>query len=349
MPKKNKETLPNDVRPDRTGEAESKKAAASATPTRPAPARFVQAADVDGTAPETDEPTPEEMEAMLQGKNRTHFEGLGDAWAVLTGQNPAAIMPQIAATVMHEGGTRPSWQWKRNNKDHVLLAWPKDQPVRASLLVSGAEGEKLAPVTAVPLLDGLPNDLTVEEVHPWQSGLEANVAVSMIEGKNPMWFFDPLYGRDRDDLTPGITHTFLLAGLAYGLRKALLDQVTITQGPRYEAYAQAWLQENPGKSRLDVPPLKVDVTGRHLIMPGRRFCEYQLRAAVEEVQDCQLEKMPVKLLYLSFPFENREPLRLPVYASKMVLGDFVPEKGQEVDAYVWLQGRIIDMDEGPQQ
>lgn len=205
------------------------------------------------------------------------------------------------------------------------------------------------PVTAVPLLDGLPNDLAVEEVHPWQSGLEANVAVSMIEGKNPMWFFDPLYGRDRDDLTPGITHTFLLAGLAYGLRKALLDQVTITQGPRYEAYAAAWLEENPGTSRLDVPPLKVDVTGRHLIMPGRRFCEYQLRAAVEEVQDCYLEKMPVKLLYLSFPFENREPLRLPVYASQMVLGDFVPEKGQEVDAYVWLQGRIIDMDEGPQQ
>lgn len=349
MPKKNKETLPDDARPDRTGAAESKKAGASATPTPPGPARFVQAARVDGKAPEAGEPTPEEMEAMIQGKNRSHFEGLGDAWAVLTGQNPAAIMPQIAATIMHEGGTRPSWQWKRNHKDHVLLAWPKDQPVRASLLVSGEEGEKLAPVTAVPLLDGLPNDLTVEEVHPWQSGLEANVAVSMIEGKNPMWFFDPLYGRDRDDLTPGITHTFLLAGLAYGLRKALLDQVTITQGPRYEAYAQAWLQENPGKGRLDVPPLKVDVTGRHLIMPGRRFCEYQLRAAVEDVQDCQLEKMPVKLLYLSFPFENRAPLRLPVYASQMVLGDFVPEKGQEVDAYVWLQGRIIDMDEGPQQ
>lgn len=349
MPKKNKETLPDDARPDRTGAAESKKVGASATPTPPDPARFVQAARVDGKAPEAGEPTPEEMEAMIQGKNRSHFEGLGDAWAVLTGQNPAAIMPQIAATIMHEGGTRPSWQWKRNHKDHVLLAWPKDQPVRASLLVSGEEGEKLAPVTAVPLLDGLPNDLTVEEVHPWQSGLEANVAVSMIEGKNPMWFFDPLYGRDRDDLTPGITHTFLLAGLAYGLRKALLDQVTITQGPRYEAYAQAWLQENPGKGRLDVPPLKVDVTGRHLIMPGRRFCEYQLRAAVEDVQDCQLEKMPVKLLYLSFPFENRAPLRLPVYASQMVLGDFVPEKGQEVDAYVWLQGRIIDMDEGPQQ
>ena len=37
-----------------------------------------------------------------------------------------------------------------------------------------------------------------------------------------MWFYDPLYLRDKDDLTPGITHTFSLAGLCFALRKALL-------------------------------------------------------------------------------------------------------------------------------
>ena len=331
MPGKRKETMPEEA------------------VERPAAEQFVQVSPADGAMPDGREPTPEEMEAMLEGKNRTHFEGLGDAWAVLTGQNPAEVVPQVVGTVMHEGGTRPAWQWKRGGRDHILLAWPQDQPVRASVLVAGDEGGKLAPVSAVPLLDGLPNDLTVEEAHPWENGLGANVAVSMIEGKNPMWFFDPLYGRDRDDLTPGITHTFLLAGLAYGLRKALLDEVTITQGPKFEAYAEAWLAENPGASRLDVPPLKVKVAGRQMIMPGRRFCEYQMRAVNEEVQDCQLEKMPVKLLYLSFPFENREPMRLALYVSKMVLGDFEPEKGQEVDAYVWLQARIIDIDQGPQQ
>ena len=202
MPKKSKETLPE---------------------TAAGGEQFVKVAQADDTNPDAREASPEEMEAMLQGKNRTHFEGLGDAWAVLTGQNPAAVMPQVVGTVLHEGGTRPSWQWKRGGRDHVLMAWPKDQPVRASVLVAGEQGGKLTPVSVVPLLDGLPNDLTVEEVHPWESGLGANVAVSMVEGKNPMWFFDPLYGRDHDDLTPGITHTFLLAGLAYGLRKALLD------------------------------------------------------------------------------------------------------------------------------
>lgn len=305
--------------------------------------------DANGEPLADQAPSAEELEAKLAAANRAHNEALGDAWAVLTGKNPAEIIGQIAATVMHEGGTRPAWQWKRDGKDHLLLAWPQEQPVRASVIVAGAEGEKLAPVTAAPLLEGLPNDLTVEDVHPWHTGVEANVAVSMLEGKNPMWFYDPLYGRDKDDLTPGITHTFLLAGLAFGLRKALLDEITITQGVRYEAYAEAWLAENPGKTRLDVPPLKVSVSNRHLIMPGRNFCEYQMRGTIEEVTDCQLENMPVKLLYLSFPFEDRQPMRLPIYASKMVLGDYEPEKGQDIDAYVWLQGRIIDMDQGPQQ
>ena len=287
--------------------------------------------------------------AQAEGKNRAHYEGLGDAWGVLTGQNPAAIMGQIVSTVLHEGGTRPSWQWKRGATDHILMAWPQNQPLRASVLVVGEEGEKLTPITAVPLLDGLPNDVMVDSVYAWENGMGANVAVSMIEGKSPMWFFDPLYGRDRTDLTPGVTHTFLIAGLAFAIRKALLDKMTITQGPQYEVYAEQWLEANPDKGRLDVPPLQVDVSDRHMIMPGRNFCEYQMRAIIEEVEDYQLDKMPVKALYLTFPFENRQPMRLVIYASKMVLGDLEPEAGQAIDAYIWLQGRIIDIDEGPQQ
>lgn len=297
--------------------------------------------------PATEAGTPAEHEQPKKrpGADRVHAEGLGDAWVALTGQNPAAIMPQVVATVLKEGGTRPPWQWKRGGREHVLMAWPEDQPVRAAVLVEGEEGGKLTPVTAVPLLEGLPNDLEVEGARPRAEGLGADVAVTMMEGENPMWFFDPLYGRDKDDLTPGITHTFWLAGLALGIRKALLDELTITQGPQYEAHAAAWLEEHPGASRLDVPPLKIPMTGKRAIMPGRRFSEYQVRNVVERVEDFRLEKMDVKALYLNFPFEDRAPLRLALYASKFVLGDYVPEEGDEIEAYVWLEGRIIDLEQ----
>lgn len=305
------------------------------------------AAPEDGNAAAAAPGAATAAQSAAPGADRVHAEGLGDVWIALTGRDPAATLPMVAGTVLHQGGTRPAWQWKRGGREHVFMAWPKDQPVRAAVLMAGEEGGRLNPVTIVPLLEGLPNDLEVASVHPRKEGMGADVAVSMQEGRNPMWFFDPLYGRDQDDLTPGITHTFWLAGLALGIRKALLDELTITQGPQYEDYAAAWLEEHPGMTRLDVPPLKISLAGKRAIMPGRRFGEYQMRAEVEQVEDFQLETMPGKALWLSFPFEDRPALRLPLYASRFVLGDYEPEEGDEVEAYVWLEGRIIDLDGAP--
>ncbi len=289
-------------------------------------------------------PTPEEAEARLKGANRLHAAGLGAPWAVLLGGDPAQYMPAVVGTVLHDGGTRPAWRWTGRGTDYVLMAWPKEEPVRAAVLVAGPQGEKLRPVDAFPLLQGLANDLTVERVEPWKEGRGADVACVVEEGRNPMWFFDPLYSRDRDDLTPGVLQTFLVAGLALNLRRALLDELSITKGPYFEAHAEQWLAEHPDARRLDVPPLKIPMAGKHLIMPGRLFGEYQLRATVEEVADTRLDRMEVKILYLRFPFQEREPLLLPVYASKAVLKDYEPKAGDEVDAYVWLQGRVIDID-----
>lgn len=286
----------------------------------------------------------EEHKPASTGDNRIHNEGLAHIWYSLTGLPPQELIPQLVATVLHDGGTRPAWQWKRKGTEYILMAWPKDQPLRAAVLMSGPEGGKLKPVTAVPLLEGFPNDLTVEAIHPRETG-GGDVAVSMLEGKNPMWFFDPLFSRDYDDLTPGVTHTFWLGAVGLVVRKALLDEITVTQGSQYEAYANEWLSNNPEASRIDVPPLKINIAGKAFIMPGRFFGEYQLRATIEKIQDCQLEKMPIKALFLHFPFEDRPALHLPLYVSEKTLASLKPEKGQEIEAYAWFEGRIIDLEQ----
>ncbi|MCR4666317.1 MAG: hypothetical protein K5657_03375 [Desulfovibrio sp.] len=280
----------------------------------------------------------------LNGPARQHFEGLGAAWTAVTGMPGRAVIPQVVATVLKEGGTRPSWQWKDGKKDYVLLAWPKDEPLRAALLLAGEEGKQLIPTSCVPFLEGLANDLTVETVHPWEQGGGANVGVRMLREGEPMWFYDPCYVRDRGDLTEGVTHTFLLSALAFGVRKALLDEITVTSGPAYETYAQAWLEEHPGSTRLDVPELKINVAGKKIIHPGHTFAEYQIRTVIDDVEDCVLEKMPVKILYTSFPLEDRDPLRIPIYVASLNLGTYEPKAGDEIDAYVWFQGRVIDWD-----
>ncbi|MBR4741527.1 MAG: hypothetical protein IK079_01335 [Desulfovibrio sp.] len=286
-------------------------------------------------------PNAQQLRQIL-GADRKHFEALGAAWVAVTAMPPEHVIPQVVATVLKEGGTRPVWKWETKDLEYVFLAWPEKEPLRAAVLLRGEKGKELKPVSALPLAEGLPNDLTVESLYAWEHGGGANVAVTMEAGQNPMWFYDPFYERDKADLTAGVTHTFLLSALAFGVRRALLDEVTITQGPVYEAYATKWLAENSGKTRVDVPPLKLDVHGKHIIYPGANFGEYQIRAVIDDVESCTLDKMPITILYTTFPFAERAPMRLPIYVSKAGLHDFTPQKGQEIDAYVWFQGRVID-------
>lgn len=285
----------------------------------------------------------EHQDHMPEGlqDTRTHHEGLGDQWALLV-ENPAQLMPQILGTVIHSGVTRPSWQVKERETEHVMMAWPQDQPLRVAAVMSGPLEAELKPATATPLLEGLPNDLTVDEVYVWENGVAANVALAMEGHDKPLWFYTPTYFRDKDALTPGVTHTFLVAGLAYGMRRALLDTITITQGPRYEAYAAHWLAENPDKKRVQVPPLQINVAGSRLIMPGNNYCEYQMRAPIVAVESCQLDKEEICMVHLRFDMEERAPLDIMLYTTARALGDYVPAVGDEIDTYVWLQGRIMD-------
>lgn len=291
----------------------------------------------------SENPRIKETSTNNMGDSRLHGTNLGDVWAALTGQNPASIMPQIVATVLQAGGTRPVWKWQKQEQEYILMAWPQESPIRAAVLMAGPDKGDLKPVSAVPLLEGTPNDLTVEEVVPRKEGLGADVGTQIDEGQNPLWFYDPLYSRDKDDLTCGVTHTFWLAGAAYGIRRALLDHVTIARGPQFEEFASKWLEQHPDKTRLDVPPFKIDIRGKRIVMPGKFYGEYEIRSVIEEIEEWQFDKMPIKVLHVSFPFDNRPALRLPIYVSQYVLKNYVPEKGQEIDAYIWLEGRIVDL------
>ncbi len=291
---------------------------------------------------EMEEQSLNPKESLERHDYRRHVEALGRQWAVLVG-NPKALLPQIIGTIVHAGGTRPCWQRNDAQGECMLMAWPEDQPLRAAAVFKGPTQEELKPASVMPLMEGYPNDFEVHSTVPWQSGVEANVGVTVLAGDKPLWFYDPLYYRDKEDLTPGVTHTFLLSGLALGIRRALLDEMTITQGPLYESHANTWLEENPDKGRLDVPPLKLNLAGKQIIMPGREFCEYEMRSSVLEVQTCTLDKLEVTMLRLGFPMPDRAPMFVLVYVPTPMLKDYTPKVGDEVDAYVWLQGRVADV------
>ena len=93
-----------------------------------------------------------------------------------------------------------------------------------------------------------------------------------------------------------------------------------------------------------MPPLQVNVAGKHIIQPGNSFSEYQMRAKIQDIDTCSLDTMPISILYTQFPMPEGSPLTIPVYVAKVNLRNYEPKVGDEIDAYVWFQGRVIDWD-----
>ena len=210
---------------------------------------------------------------------RTHFEGLGKAWLTLF-KEPQRELPNLVVLTLDKGGTREAWRQNDEGLETLVMGWPAEAGLRIGVTVRGGLGERLKPISSYPLLEGLPNEMTVEAVHPWENQSEGTVGAARNEGAEALWFYTPFLFRDRDALTPGVRHTFLVAGLAYGVRPALLDEMTISSGPQYEEYTRQWLEAHPGSSRLDVPQLTLPLAGSRILMPGDAYGDYQVSGPI---------------------------------------------------------------------
>ncbi len=272
-----------------------------------------------------------------------NYEALGQKWFALL-DNPEKDAMAFIPRIIEEGGTREAWCVNTPELETGLYAWPSDQPLRVSVTVRGKKEGRLIPVTVMPLLEGIPQDMTFEEVHPWSNGVTAFVGACRNEGATPLYFHEPFYFRDKEYFsTPGVRQTFLLAGMAYGVRRALLDELTITEGPEFERFAAKWLEEHPGSTRLDVPQLKVDLRGQSVLMPGDMPGDYQLRATIARVEECVLDERKIYMLYIApLGTDTPNPLHLVIYAPEKICKDGPFKEGDEIDALLWLQGRLLD-------
>lgn len=282
-----------------------------------------------------------------------HLEQLSDKWYPLLAAS--SMIPGVIATTLSQGGTRPVWNLETEDTQTMLMAWPERSLLRSGVVVKGPREGRLDPIAVVPLLEGFPNSLTVVDVHSWgEGGEQGEVLAQPQDEAEPLWFFDPLFFRDaRVDLTPGVTQTFYLAGLCLGIRRALLDEMTVTKGPMYEAHAAKWMEAHPDKTRLDVPPLKVSLNGMRVLGPTERCSEYQGRVRIYDVDSFEFgpEGAREKVYRFGATFGAADtPLHLILYAPERIcFKGYEPKEGHEVDVVFWMQGRVVDAgDEAPE-
>lgn len=276
-----------------------------------------------------------------------HAEHMKKQWVVI--MKDMKNIPHLMGIIAEKGGTRPCWTQNTKKNDRMLLAWPQNSFFRAAIIVSGAPQSKLVPDTVFPFLEGIPNTLRVEDTYPWKNGVEGEVSAAVGDTNEKVWFYDPLYFRDREvDLTEGVDQLFYISGLCYGIRPALLDELTVTQGPQYEAYAAAWLNENLEKTRLDVPALKVNLRGERILMAEPVCSEYQARAVVQDPELMTFGEgdMEINVYRFVVTFGKENFIHIMMYAPESTcINGYVPKTGDEVDLMFWMQGRIADAED----
>lgn len=275
-----------------------------------------------------------------------HSESMGDKWFPL-GVGPQDISGVIATT-LELGGTRPAWARKDENIERMLMAWPKESLLRSAVVVAGKPDGQMPAVCLFPFMEGFSNEMKFLESYSWKDG-HAGEILAKPEGLPPMWFYDPLFFRDADGLKKDEARTWYLSGLCFGIRRALLDELTVTEGPAYEHHAIEWMKANPDKTRLDVPPLKVPLKGRTIVDICERCSEYQARAVIFDVDSFMFgpEKAQQKIYRFGVELGDPEhPVYVIIYAPERIcVKGYVPREGDDVDMIFWLQGRIADAEE----
>ena len=226
--------------------------------------------------------------------------------------------------------------------DTVGIAWP-DAPLRGLSLISGVR-ESGVPrqlfMSAFPYAaSGLRRRLVVEEIIPWQNGIEGWIKASPPGDDGPsLTFFDTRFYANQRLMKRGLEAEFMLAGLAYFAEVAHTEPILITKEDTIRAMRAGTAQAD------DLSPIEVRMDGAAMLFPQDKYApdEYEFHAPVKMIEtfdvfDRRMAKLTITVARL---LEADDPdIDLELF-----VGDHVwrsnerPMPGSDVQGVLWLQG-----------
>lgn len=337
----------NDARPGESKES-------SGDDVRPEESKEVPAAPAD-----KDEARPEENEeasskdafegsAYDHAFMAEHFEGLGDIWEALLGQEAPKLAEKLPAIVKkstcHEGC---SVLFQDSGITVTLAQYPDNsRDIRTGILLASHPSQKgLVLFSCYPVMEGLPNPLRIRKCHPWTNMLEGVVAAERVHDGPPITFYAPFFFRDALRFVPGAELSVSLAGLAYSCRKAESQSFTVDEGPWYEEELQSFLENNPGKTEADFSAPVVSMQGARILLPLPSACNWQYRCPVLEATRTDVLGQPVYKLHVIFVGVDEANLAGYLYVPERQLNGYIPQAGDDIEGILWMTGMLHEDEE----
>jgi hypothetical protein len=272
-----------------------------------------------------------------------HMSTPGDVWATLFNspkETIAAIKRNRAKGVLvHETSSEgPEGYWEEES----LLTIP-----HASSL-GFVTKKKTEFIFDVPVVPGTPHEATFRSTFAWfeESSLLGEVTFANNTWNEPLSAFVPYFFRFANRLAAGDPAVFDLAAVACDIHKAEPAEYTIDRGPLYDTCLKEFLDENPGKTELDFPEIKIQTAGMKMMMPTPCSSIYIFRTTIKEVEripfyDGILYRFAVDLFVGRDP-EAKDTLSINLYMAPTTCGDYVPQAGDDIEGTMLLTVSRID-------
>lgn len=226
------------------------------------------------------------------------------------------------------------------------LFWPDARRGLAITTRLDAEAKQMLVVSIYPHCgDATEFDLEIDEVHVWESGVEAQIDASLSEAS--LSFFDTHYIWTRSEYERGRTLRFSLTGLAYDAAPCTVFELPFTPNPEQVAWDA---QRALARGETDYqPPNTIQLAGMAVFIPVAEWDidDYSFRGPVKAVDafDDFLGQAgwKVRVTIMRALDTETDDIDLDIFVTERAWqGDAPPQAGQDIEGRLWLQGKMVN-------
>lgn len=272
----------------------------------------------------------------------------GDHWEAIFGDTET-IVDEVIPQILRLG--RPSdifpFEFENNQgqlqKEEAASLTYLETPLRLmALVVTNSTGESLKREmwTAYPIAsDGRVHRIRVDEIKICEYGFEG-IVHGKVKGGASISFFDPEFFKNRHIYESGKAYDFSVAGIAYVLKPAKQQSLTIDEGPILEMERERLLEEDPNADPNSIIPVELSLAEMRCLLPRELADDSEFRTVIDEAGYFEVEGHGVFRLRATMMIPDDHHFDINLYASEAVLEGYRPKPGDSIEGVLWLQGRL---------